>query len=119
MAKTLSADWQDYSIKLVRKKKVGFREFYLMYSTERVNNTTSLHPSTMQTYEEIEIQLHEFLMLAHDGSVWLASHSGHFTSKKRTLTPTRQEAGCAPEMVSTMWQRKKPYLPRTWNLVTQ
>jgi hypothetical protein len=47
----------------------------------------------MKTYEEVEVELHLFLMSAQEGGEWSASHPGCFTpgetkNTRRKLTTT-------------------------------
>jgi hypothetical protein len=42
--------------------------------------------------------------LALDGSEWSTSFSGHFAPGEKTLLPTEEEAGWAPELVWMQWQ---------------
>jgi len=44
-----------------------------------------------------KIQLHSFFTSAPDEGEWSASRTGRFTIGKQTLTPTKLDAGWAPE----------------------
>jgi hypothetical protein len=69
----------------------------------------------MKMYGVVDVHIHVFLTLALVGGKWSLSHSGHFTPGERAPVPIRQEAGCAPELIWTMWRRENSWPYRDSN----